>query len=260
MQKKLAAAGVVEVTLLGQNVNAYHGRSKNLDEWGLPELIRQLAKVDGFERIRYTTSHPHDMTDELIRVHADVKECMPYLHLPVQAGSDKILKAMNRSHDSASYKKIINQLREIKPDIAISGDFIVGFPGETDEDFEETMELVRSVTYAQAYSFKFSPRPGTPAAIMENQVPEEVKSFRLTRLQALLKEQQIAFNNSVVGKTLPVLIENTGKTAGSAFGRSPYMQAVQVHIGDTSFDDLNGKIFNVNIKEAGPFNIQGVLA
>ena len=258
--KKLAAAGVVEVTLLGQNVNAYHGRSKNLDEWGLPELIRQLAKVDGFERIRYTTSHPHDMTDELIRVHADVKECMPYLHLPVQAGSDKILKAMNRSHDSASYKKIINQLREIKPDIAISGDFIVGFPGETDEDFEETMELVRSVTYAQAYSFKFSPRPGTPAAIMENQVPEEVKSFRLTRLQALLKEQQIAFNNSVVGKTLPVLIENTGKTAGSAFGRSPYMQAVQVHIGDTSFDDLNGKIFNVNIKEAGPFNIQGVLA
>jgi len=258
--KKLAAAGVVEVTLLGQNVNAYHGRSKGSDEWGLPELIRQLAKVDGFERIRYTTSHPHDMTDELVKVHADVKECMPYLHLPVQSGSDKILKAMNRSHNSSSYKKIINQLREIKPDIAISGDFIVGFPGETDEDFEETMKLVRSVTYAQAYSFKFSPRPGTPAAIMDGQVPEEVKSLRLTRLQALLKEQQIAFNKSVVGKTLPVLIENTGKTEGSAFGRSPYMQAVQVNIGDASFDDLNGKIFNVNIKESGPFNIQGVLA
>jgi len=258
--KKLAAAGVVEVTLLGQNVNAYHGRSKDSDEWGLPELIRQLAKVDGFERIRYTTSHPHDMTDELVKVHADVKECMPYLHLPVQSGSDKILKAMNRSHNSSSYKKIINQLREIKPDIAISGDFIVGFPGETDEDFEETMKLVRSVTYAQAYSFKFSPRPGTPAAIMDGQVPEEVKSLRLTRLQALLKEQQIAFNKSVVGKTLPVLIENTGKTEGSAFGRSPYMQAVQVNIGDASFDDLNGKIFNVNIKESGPFNIQGVLA
>ena len=258
--KKLAAAGVVEVTLLGQNVNAYHGRSKGSDEWGLPELIRQLAKVDGFERIRYTTSHPHDMTDELVKVHADVKECMPYLHLPVQSGSDKILKAMNRSHNSSSYKKIINQLREIKPDIAISGDFIVGFPGETDEDFEETMKLVRSVKYAQAYSFKFSPRPGTPAAIMDGQVPEEVKSLRLTRLQALLKEQQIAFNKSVVGKTLPVLIENTGKTEGSAFGRSPYMQAVQVNIGDASFDDLNGKIFNVNIKESGPFNIQGVLA
>ena len=258
--KKLAAAGVVEVTLLGQNVNAYHGRSKDSDEWGLPELIRQLAKVDGFERIRYTTSHPHDMTDELVKVHADVKECMPYLHLPVQSGSDKILKAMNRSHNSSSYKKIINQLREIKPDIAISGDFIVGFPGETDEDFEETMKLVRSVKYAQAYSFKFSPRPGTPAAIMDGQVPEEVKSLRLTRLQALLKEQQIAFNKSVVGKTLPVLIENTGKTEGSAFGRSPYMQAVQVNIGDASFDDLNGKIFNVNIKESGPFNIQGVLA
>ena len=258
--KKLAAAGVVEVTLLGQNVNAYHGLSKDSDEWGLPELIRQLAKVDGFERIRYTTSHPHDMTDELVKVHADVKECMPYLHLPVQSGSDKILKAMNRSHNSSSYKKIINQLREIKPDIAISGDFIVGFPGETDEDFEETMKLVRSVKYAQAYSFKFSPRPGTPAAIMDGQVPEEVKSLRLTRLQALLKEQQIAFNKSVVGKTLPVLIENTGKTEGSAFGRSPYMQAVQVNIGDASFDDLNGKIFNVNIKESGPFNIQGVLA
>lgn len=258
--KKLADAGVVEVTLLGQNVNAYHGVSENGDEWGLPELIRKLAKVDGFERIRYTTSHPHDMTDELVQVHADVKECMPYLHLPVQAGSDKILKAMNRSHDSASYKKVIAQLREVKPDLALSGDFIVGFPGETDEDFEETMDLVREVTYAQAYSFKFSPRPGTPAATMEDQVPEEVKSQRLTRLQALLKEQQTAFNKSVVGRTLAVLIENTGKTEGSAFGRSPYMQAVQVNLGGASFDDLKGKIVDVIIKEGGPFNIQGVLA
>ena len=200
------------------------------------------------------------MTEELVQVHGDVQECMPYLHLPVQAGSDKILKAMNRSHDSASYKKVIAQLREVKPDLALSGDFIVGFPGETDEDFEETMDLVREVTYAQAYSFKFSPRPGTPAATMVNQVPEEVKSQRLTRLQALLKEQQAAFNNSVVGRTLPVLIENTGKTEGSAFGRSPYMQAVQINLGEVPFKDLNGKIVDVIIKEGGPFNIQGVLA
>ena len=258
--KKLAEAGVVEVTLLGQNVNAYHGVSKDGREWALPELIRELAKIDGFERIRYTTSHPHDMTDELVQVHADVKECMPYLHLPVQAGSDKILKAMNRTHNSASYKKVISQLRAIKPDLALSGDFIVGFPGETDEDFEETMDLVREVTYAQAYSFKFSPRPGTPAATMDDQVPEEVKSQRLTRLQALLKEQQTEFNKSVVGKTLAILIENTGKTEGSAFGRSPYMQAVQIDIGETPFEDLDGRVVDVIIKEGGPFNIQGILA
>ena len=258
--KKLAEAGVVEVTLLGQNVNAYHGVSKDGREWALPELIRELAKIDGFERIRYTTSHPHDMTDELVQVHADVKECMPYLHLPVQAGSDKILNAMNRTHNSASYKKVISQLRAIKPDLALSGDFIVGFPGETDEDFEETMDLVREVTYAQAYSFKFSPRPGTPAATMDDQVPEEVKSQRLTRLQALLKEQQTEFNKSVVGKTLAILIENTGKTEGSAFGRSPYMQAVQIDIGETPFEDLDGRVVDVIIKEGGPFNIQGILA
>lgn len=257
---KLSEAGVVEVTLLGQNVNAYHGVSANGDEWDLPELITELAKIDGFERIRYTTSHPHDMTDALVKVHGDVKECMPYLHLPVQAGSDRILKAMNRSHNTASYKKVIADLRKIKPDLALSGDFIVGFPGETDEDFEQTMELVREVTYAQAYSFKFSPRPGTPAASMEDQIDEGVKSERLTRLQALLKEQQTAFNKSVVGKTLPVLIENSGKSTGTAFGRSPYMQAVQVKIGDAKLDELYGKIVDVVIEEGGPFNIQGVLA
>ncbi|HRW30222.1 MAG TPA: radical SAM protein, partial [Emcibacteraceae bacterium] len=225
-----------------------------------PELITELAKIDGFERIRYTTSHPHDMTDELLRVHGDVKECMPYLHLPVQAGSDKILKAMNRSHDSASYKRTIAKLREIRPDLALSGDFIVGFPGETEEDFEQTMQLVREVTYAQAYSFKFSPRPGTPAALMDDQVDEDVKSTRLTKLQALLKEQQTAFNNSVVGRVLPVLVESTGKTKGAAFGRSPYMQAVQISLGNKSYDDLYGKIVDVLIEEGGPFNIQGVLA
>ena len=257
---KLAEAGVVEVTLLGQNVNAYHGVSADGVEWGLPELITELAKIDGFERIRYTTSHPHDMTDALVQVHGDIKECMPYLHLPVQAGSDKILKAMNRSHNTASYKKVIADLRKIKPELALSGDFIVGFPGETDDDFEQTMQLVREVTYAQAYSFKFSPRPGTPAASMENQIDEKVKSERLTRLQALLKEQQTAFNKSVVGKTLPVLIENSGKTEGTVFGRSPYMQAVQVKVGNSQLDNLYGKIVDVVIEEGGPFNIQGVLA
>lgn len=257
---KLADAGVVEVTLLGQNVNAFHGVSASGDEWGLPQLIRAMAKIDGFERIRYTTSHPHDMTDELLAVHAEVKECMPYLHLPVQAGSDKILKAMNRTHDSASYLKIIEDLREKCPDIALSGDFIVGFPGETDDDFEATMELVREVKYSQAYSFKYSARPGTPAAAMDNQVDEAVSSARLTRLQALLKEQQTEFNNSMIGKTLSVLIEAPGKTNKTVFGRSPYMQAVQVSLGEASYDDLQGKIVDVLIKEGGPFNIQGVLA
>lgn len=257
--RKLADAGVVEVTLLGQNVNAFHGVSDMGNEWGLPELITEIAKIDGFERIRYTTSHPHDMTDQLVRVHGDVKECMPYLHLPVQSGSDKILKAMNRTHNSASYKKTIAQLRAVRPDLALSGDFIVGFPGESDEDFEETMDLVREVKYAQAYSFKYSPRPGTPAAIMENQIDEDIKSERLTRLQALLKTQQIEFNKSVVGRVLPVLLENTGKTSGAAFGRSPYMQAVQVSLEGADISKILGTIVNVLIKEAGPFNIQGIL-
>lgn len=258
--EKLAKAGVVEVTLLGQNVNAFHGVSENGEEWGLPQLIRRLAKIDGFERIRYTTSHPHDMTDELLKVHGDVNECMPYLHLPVQAGSDRILKAMNRTHDSASYKDIIRDLRKERPDIAISGDFIVGFPGETDEDFEETMELVRDVKYAQAYSFKYSPRPGTPAAEMDNQVDEKIKSERLSRLQALLKQQQADFNNSVIGKTLSVLIEGKGKTEDAVFGRSPYMQAVQAKVGADKVEELQGKIVDVKINGANTFYIEGILA
>lgn len=258
--EKLAEAGVVEVTLLGQNVNAFHGVSENGEEWGLPQLIRQLAKVDGIERIRYTTSHPHDMTDELLKVHGDLKECMPYLHLPVQAGSDRILKAMNRTHDSASYKKIIEDLRKERPSIALSGDFIVGFPGETDEDFEETMNLVREVKYAQAYSFKYSPRPGTPAADMDDQVDEKIKSERLSRLQALLKEQQSDFNNSVIGQILSVLIEGKGKAEDAVFGRSPYMQAVQVKVGEDKVAALQGKIVDVKIKAANTFYIEGVLA
>ena len=258
--EKLAEAGVVEVTLLGQNVNAFHGVSKDGDEWGLPQLIRRLALIDGFERIRYTTSHPHDMTNELLKVHGYVKECMPYLHLPVQAGSDRVLKAMNRTHDSASYKEIIRDLRKERPDIALSGDFIIGFPGETEEDFEDTMSLVREVKYAQAYSFKYSPRPGTPAAEMENQVEEQIKSERLSRLQALLKEQQAEFNNSVIGKTLSVLIEGKGKTDDAVFGRSPYMQAVQVKVGADKVEKLQGKIVDVKINAANTFYIEGVLA
>ena len=258
--EKLAEAGVVEVTLLGQNVNAFHGVSKDGDEWGLPQLIRRLALIDGFERIRYTTSHPHDMTNELLKVHGYVKECMPYLHLPVQAGSDRVLKAMNRTHDSASYKEIIRDLRKERPDIALSGDFIIGFPGETEEDFEDTMGLVREVKYAQAYSFKYSPRPGTPAAEMENQVEEQIKSERLSRLQALLKEQQAEFNNSVIGKTLSVLIEGKGKTDDAVFGRSPYMQAVQVKVGADKVEKLQGKIVDVKINAANTFYIEGVLA
>lgn len=258
--RKLAAAGVVEVTLLGQNVNAFHGVSSDDEEWGLAQLIRKLSKIDGFERIRYTTSHPHDMTDELLEVHRDVEECMPYLHLPVQAGSDKILKAMNRTHDSETYIEIISKLRECRPDIALSGDFIVGFPGETEEDFEQTMELVRKVKYAQAFSFKYSPRHGTPAAQLDDQIDENIKSERLARLQALLKEQQTEFNNSVIGKTLSVLVEAPGKTANTVFGRSPYMQAVQVDVGKKDIENLIGRIVNVKINEGGPFNIQGVLA
>lgn len=257
---KLADAGVVEVTLLGQNVNAFHGIAEDGEEWGLPQLIRKIAKIDGVERIRYTTSHPHDMTDELLKVHGDLKECMPYLHLPVQAGSDRVLKAMNRTHNSASYKKIIRDLRKERPDVALSGDFIVGFPGETDEDFEDTMNLVREVKYSQAYSFKYSPRPGTPAAEMVDQVDEAVKSERLARLQTLLKQQQKEFNESVVGTVMPVLVENTGKIEGTVFGRSPYMQAVRFTVGNKKIEELQGKIVNVEIHEASAFNIQGVLA
>ena len=182
---------------------------------------------------------------------------MPYLHLPVQAGSDKVLKAMNRTHNSASYKDIIKNLRKVRPDIALSGDFIVGFPGETDDDFEQTMDLVKEVKYAQAYSFKYSPRPGTPAAVMENQVDEGVKSQRLKRLQTLLKQQQIDFNKSIIGKVIPVLIENIGKTEGSVFGRSPYMQAVQVSLNGVAAAEIIGQIVNVSIVDAGPFTLEG---
>jgi tRNA-2-methylthio-N6-dimethylallyladenosine synthase len=218
--RSLAAQGVREVTLLGQNVNAYAG------EGGLAALIRRLAKIPGLDRIRYTTSHPRDMDDALIAAHAEVAELAPYLHLPVQAGSDRVLKAMNRGHTAEHYLGLIELIRAARPDIALSGDFIVGFPGEREADFEATLQLVREVGYASAFSFKYSRRPGTPAAAIPGQVADEVKAERLARLQALLNEQQQAFNAAQVGRTLPVLFEKSGRDRGQIAGRSPYLQAV----------------------------------
>ena len=225
--RDMAAAGVVEITLLGQNVNAYHGEGPDGREWGLGRLIRAMAEIDGLERLRFTTSHPNDMDEDLIAAHRDEAKLMPYLHLPVQAGSDRILKAMNRKHTRDAYLRLIDRIRAARSDLALSGDFIVGFPGETEADFEDTLSLVREVGYAQAFSFKYSPRPGTPAA-EDQQVPEEAKAERLARLQALLNEQQIAFNKSCVGKRLPILLDKPGKEPGQMVGRSPYLQPVHV--------------------------------
>ena len=248
--KRLAGAGVREVTLLGQNVNAYDG-----DGSTLAKLVRQLARIDGLDRIRYTTSHPRDMGDDLIEAHGELPELMPYLHLPVQAGSDKILKAMNRDHTAESYVKLIEKIRAARPDIAMSGDFIVGFPGERDGDFDKTLELVRQVGFASAFSFKYSRRPGTPASAMPGQVDEVVKAERLERLNQLLDEQQRAFNASQVGKVLPVLFEKAGRHPGQVVGRSPYLQAVHAEGGE----HLIGKIVPVRIESAAKMSLAGVL-
>ena len=226
--EKLAAAGVREITLLGQNVNAWHGEGPDDAEWGLGRLLFRLAEIPGVARLRYTTSHPRDMDDELIAAHRDLAELMPYLHLPVQSGSDRILKAMNRRHKAADYLALIERIRAVQPDIAMSGDFIVGFPGETDVDFEATLDLVRSVRYAQAFSFKYSPRPGTPGADMKGHLPEQVKDERLQRLQALLAEHQQEFTQSRVGMRFDVLIEKPGRRPGQKAGRSPWLQPVIV--------------------------------
>ncbi len=247
--RALAEKGVREVTLLGQNVNAYAG------EGGLAALVRRLAKVPGLDRIRYTTSHPRDMDEALIAAHAEVPELMPYLHLPVQAGSDRVLKAMNRAHTAESYVRLIERIRAARPDIAISGDFIVGFPGERDADFEATLSLVREVGYASAFSFKYSRRPGTPASAMPGQVAEDIKEARLHALQALLAEQQAAFNAVQAGKTLPVLFEKPGRHQGQLVGRSPYLQPVHV----TAPDRLLGRIVPVAIASAGRNSLAGVL-
>ncbi|MEP1205746.1 MAG: tRNA (N6-isopentenyl adenosine(37)-C2)-methylthiotransferase MiaB [Rhizobiaceae bacterium] len=236
--RALVAAGVREVTLLGQNVNAWHGIGPAGTEMQLGELLHNLAKIDGLRRLRYVTSHPKDMDDGLIAAHRDLDCLMPYLHLPVQAGSDKILKAMNRSHTAAEYLDIIAKVRAARSDIAISGDMIVGFPGETEEDFQATLDIVRQTNYAQCYSFKYSMRPGTPGAEMEDQVEESVKNDRLARLQALLNEQQLAFNQSCVGKTIEVLLEKPGRNAQQLIGRSPWLQSVVVPATSGQVGDL----------------------
>jgi tRNA-2-methylthio-N6-dimethylallyladenosine synthase len=224
----LVEAGVREITLLGQNVNAWHGIGPSGTEMQLGELLADLSEVDGLKRLRYVTSHPKDMDDGLIAAHRELDCLMPYLHLPVQAGSDKILKAMNRSHTAQQYLDIIAKVRVARPDIAISGDMIVGFPGETEEDFEATLDIVRKTNYAQCYSFKYSMRPGTPGAEMDDQVDEAVKNERLARLQALLGEQQLAFNKQCVGKTIEVLLEKPGRNDQQLIGRSPWLQSVVV--------------------------------
>ena len=225
--KRLADQGTLEITLLGQNVNAFHGEGPDGKVWGLGRLIQEVDKIEGIERIRYTTSHPRDMDEALIETHA-LPKLMPFLHLPVQSGSNKILDAMNRKHERDLYFEIVEKLREARPDLALSSDFIVGFPGESDQDFEDTMDLVRRVNYASCYSFKYSARPGTPAANMQGLVHDKIASERLAALQGLLNQQQLAFNQKSVGLTLPVLFDRKGKKNGQLVGRSPYNQSVYV--------------------------------
>lgn len=255
--KHLLSLGAKEITLLGQNVNAYHGEAPQgnltgLQEWGLGRLIYELADL-GIERIRYTTSHPRDMDQSLIDAHRDVPALMPFLHLPVQSGSNRILEAMNRKHDTPTYFDIIDRLRAARPNIGLSSDFIVGFPGESDKDFEETLDLVRRVNYAQSYSFKYSIRPGTPAGAMEAQVPEDVKANRLQQLQELLNEQQVAFNQKTVGTIQSVLLDRKGRLEGQFIGRSPFMQSVAVFASDR----LMGQVIDVRIEEAHPNSVSG---
>ena len=226
---RLISNGAKEIVLLGQNVNAYHGLDFKGNEIGLDKLIRNISKLPGIERIRYTTSHPKDMNNQLIETHGDLPQLMPFLHLPVQSGSDRILKSMNRQHSSSDYLKIIEKLRDVRPDISFSSDFIVGYPGETESDFRATLDLIKEVNYAQAFSFKYSPRPGTPAADISDQIPTSVKDSRLAELQELVNYQQRIYNNSHVGYKLPVLFERFGKDPGQISGRSPYMQWVHVN-------------------------------
>ncbi|PLW76166.1 tRNA (N6-isopentenyl adenosine(37)-C2)-methylthiotransferase MiaB [Cohaesibacter celericrescens] len=253
--KRLAEAGVREVNLLGQNVNAYHGEGPDGADWGLGQLLFRLAEIDGLDRLRYTTSHPRDMDDALMAAHRDLPSVMPYLHLPVQSGSDKILAAMNRQHTYDDYVRLIERIRTVRPDIALSGDFIVGFPGETDDDFEDTMRIIREVTYGSAFSFKYSPRPGTPAADSDEQVAETIKSERLARLQALLTEQQKAFNASKIGTEMTVLLERKGREPGQLVGKSPWLQAVQVD----APEEMIGEIVTVTIDSMGSFSLFGTM-
>ena len=242
--RRLVAQGGREIILLGQNVNAYHGAASDGGEWSLGRLIRALAEIDGLERIRYMTSHPRDMDDGLIAAHGDVPQLMPFLHLPVQSGSDRILAAMNRKHDVDLYLRLVDRLKHVRPDLALSSDFIVGHPGETDADFADTIRLITRVGFAQAYTFKYSPRPGTPAANI-NQIPESVRSERLQSLQQLLGAQTRAFNMASVGRTQQVLVERAGQRPGQLLGRGPYMQLVHFNGPERLF----GSIANIRITD-----------
>ncbi|MEJ0063028.1 MAG: tRNA (N6-isopentenyl adenosine(37)-C2)-methylthiotransferase MiaB [Alphaproteobacteria bacterium] len=254
--ERMAANGAVEITLLGQNVNAYHGAGPDGAAWSLAQLCARLAEIPGVARLRYTTSHPLEMTDDLIAAHRDLPALMPFLHLPVQSGSDNILAAMNRRHTADDYLRVIDKLRAAVPQIGLSSDFIVGFPGETAADFAATMKLVRDVGYAQAYSFKYSRRPGTPASAMPNQVPEDEKDRRLAELQALLMAQQKSFNEATVGRTVPVLFDRKGRRAGQLLGRSPAMQSVHAEAPPNLF----GTIADVRIASVGNVSLGGFLA
>ncbi|MEC8291550.1 MAG: MiaB/RimO family radical SAM methylthiotransferase, partial [Pseudomonadota bacterium] len=253
----LAAQGVCEITLLGQNVNAWQDRETGLR---LDGLLEALAQIEGIERLRFTTSHPRDMDAALIAAHGHNDKLMPYLHLPVQSGSDPILKAMNRRHTRAQYLDLVAAVRNARADLALSSDFIVGFPGETDADFDATMDLVAAVSYAQAFSFKYSPRPGTPAAAEENQVNEDIKTRRLARLQARLNEQQEEFNREKLDTVLPVLFEKPSRQADQMSGRSPYLQPVHVRVAEQHFDALVGRILPVRVTGAHANSLSGELA
>jgi tRNA-2-methylthio-N6-dimethylallyladenosine synthase len=247
----LVDGGAREITLLGQNVNAWTGEDEKGRAQGLDGLIRALDTLPELKRIRYTTSHPNDMTEGLIAAHGEVESLMPFLHLPVQSGSDRILKAMNRAHDVASYLRLLDHVRAARPDIALSGDYIVGFPGESDAEFEATLAVIREVGHAQAFTFKYSPRAGTPAATMDGQIAPEVMDDRLQRLQALIGEQQLAFNRATVGRTCEILIERKGKLPGQMLGKSPWLQSVLIDGGEI------GDLVEVEIVQAGPQSMHG---
>ncbi|MFA6141304.1 MAG: tRNA (N6-isopentenyl adenosine(37)-C2)-methylthiotransferase MiaB [Hyphomicrobium sp.] len=253
--RSLVASGVREVTLLGQNVNGYHGAGADGRTYSLADLVRHLGKIDGLERLRYTTSHPRDMSDDLIAAHSDEKKLMPYLHLPFQSGADRILAAMNRKHTAREYLDVVTRARAAQPELALSTDVIVGFPGETDAEFEATLALFAKVGFAAAYSFKYSPRPGTPAEKLGDQVPERVKAARLARLQRLIELQQRAFAERCVGRTLPVLFERAGRRSGQLIGRSPYLQSVHAE----APAEMLGQVVPVEISAFGPNSLAGVI-
>jgi tRNA-2-methylthio-N6-dimethylallyladenosine synthase len=252
--RRLSERGAREITLLGQNVNAYCGRGPDGETWNLARLIERLAAIDGIQRLRYTTSHPRDMSDDLIDAHARIEKLMPFLHLPVQSGSDRVLESMNRCHTADDYRRLVGRIRKARPDIALSSDFIVGFPGETDKDFAATLSLVEEIGFAQAFSFKYSSRPGTPAAV-QKQIPEEIKIARLAAIQDLLRRQQQIFNESCLGRTMDVLFEKPGRKQDQAIGRSPYLQPVHV----LGAGALVGEIRNVTIEAVLPNSLAGRL-